>query len=64
MKIVTVQGFKGSGFRGLPAFGGAVGDQGSTTKDNVESNQWRETCERIKKITLNLACRRSGSGEL
>ncbi len=72
--VVTVHGFKGfrlrratagqAGFRGLPAFGGAVGDQGSTNKDNVESHQWRETCERMKKTTLKLACRRSGSGEL
>ncbi|MEE8432502.1 MAG: hypothetical protein V3S16_14740 [Candidatus Desulfatibia sp.] len=62
--VVTVHRFRGSGFRGLPAFGGAVGDQGSTNKDKVESHQWRETCERMKKTTLNLACRRSGSGEL
>ena len=40
--------------RFIPAFGGAAGDQGSTNKDNVESHQWRETCERMKKITLNL----------
>jgi hypothetical protein len=40
------------------------GFRGSTTKDSDESHQWLETCERMKKITLNLACRRSGSGEL
>jgi hypothetical protein len=62
--FVTVHGFKGSGFRGLPAFGGAEGDQGSTNNDTVESHQWLGTCERMKKTTLNLACRRSGSGEL
>ena len=38
---VTVHGFIGSMFIG------------STNKDNVESHQWRETCERMKKTTLN-----------
>jgi len=46
--FVTAHGFKGSGFRG------------STNKDNVESHQWRETCERMKTTTLNRACRAMG----
>jgi len=59
---VTVHGFKGFSLRRATA--GQAGFRGSTNKGNVESHQWRETCERMKRTTLNLACRWSGSDKL
>jgi hypothetical protein len=45
---VSATGFKGSAFKGLPAFGGAGGDQGSEVKKMQKQGRYEDEIQKSK----------------